>query len=160
VVRAWQQPVDQVLAGGIGTLPLAPISDVAPEALPGVIRSMEDRLRTEATESDARTLWMSTYLLMGLRYSSEFASQLLRGVRDMEESTKYQAIIAKGEARGEARGKVAEARRMLLLFGGDKLGAPSESQAELIDSIHDVERLESLAKRIQRANSWDELLAS
>ena len=38
VVRTWEQPVEGILAGGLGTLPLAPIADVSPAALPDVLR--------------------------------------------------------------------------------------------------------------------------
>src|SRR5262249_21396032 len=35
VLRVWQQPVDPLLAGGLGTLPLAPLAQVRRAALPG-----------------------------------------------------------------------------------------------------------------------------
>src|SRR5205823_1280444 len=37
VVRLWERPVEMILSGGVGTLPLAPLADVRPEALPGVV---------------------------------------------------------------------------------------------------------------------------
>lgn len=43
VIRLWKQPVESVLAGGLGTLPLAPISQVASDAVPAVIESMKSR---------------------------------------------------------------------------------------------------------------------
>ena len=56
MVRAWTQPVDAVLAGGLGTLPMAPIADVTPERLPSVLARMAERLASEATPSEAATL--------------------------------------------------------------------------------------------------------
>src|SRR5438132_8203951 len=44
VVRTWQQPVEQVLTGGLGTLPLAPLTNVARSSLPEVVRRMDERL--------------------------------------------------------------------------------------------------------------------
>ena len=88
VVRFWEQPVASFLQGGVGMLPLAPLCDVKPEALPDVIRQMEQRIEAEAPD-EAGTLWSSSYILMGLRYSREFASQLLKGVRAMKESVTY-----------------------------------------------------------------------
>jgi hypothetical protein len=44
VIRVWQLPVEPLLAGGPGTLPLAPISAVGEADLPGVIRRMKERL--------------------------------------------------------------------------------------------------------------------
>ena len=48
LVRVWECPVEAVLAGGLGTLPLAPISAVEPARLPEVVRQMKDRLDREA----------------------------------------------------------------------------------------------------------------
>ena len=84
VVRAWQIPVAAVLAGGLGTLPLAPLADVPQAELPGVIRQMEARIRAEAPPETAGVLWTATYVLMGLRYSDALAERLLEGVRDMK----------------------------------------------------------------------------
>ena len=159
VVRAWQQPVEAILEGGIGTLPLAPISAVAPEALPGVIRRMEERLDREVSEADAGMLWTATFLLMGLRYEPGFSNLLLREVRAMKESTTYQAILEEGEARGKAEGRVEEARRMLLRIGRKRLGEPSEGVRAAIESIVEQERAEILGERLLDVVSWDELLS-
>ena len=43
IVRAWEQSVDRLLNGGIGTLPLAPLADVTLDHLPDVIRVMDER---------------------------------------------------------------------------------------------------------------------
>ena len=40
---------------------------------------------------------------MGLRYDEALADKLLEGVRAMEDSVTYQAIIRKGEAKGGTR---------------------------------------------------------
>lgn len=40
VVRVWQQPIDQVLAGALATLPLAPLAAGADDILPEVVRRM------------------------------------------------------------------------------------------------------------------------
>ena len=100
VVRVWQKPVEEILTGGLGILPLAPLSDVAESELPNVIARMKARIDAEATREDAGKLWASTFVLMGLRYPKETALELLRGVRDMEESSTYQYIMEKGEVKG------------------------------------------------------------
>lgn len=175
VVRAWRQPVEAILTAGLGTLPLAPLSDVRPEALPDVIRRMEQRLRTEATPAEAGVLWTAAFSLMGLRYPPEFTAQLLQGVLDMEESSTYQLILqrgwakgvaegkakgmAEGRVEGRAEGKVAEAIRLLLLQGTQRFGpADARVQASLA-AIQDLERIERLALRLLAVESWDELLA-
>ena len=44
VIRVWQLNVDEVLAGGAATLPLAPITRVTQGQLAGVIGRMRDRI--------------------------------------------------------------------------------------------------------------------
>src|SRR5262249_30342519 len=105
VIRVWQLPVESLLAGGLGTLPLAPVGAVAEAEVPGVIEQMKTRLQGRP-QDQAKRLWASTYFLMGLRYSDAKAHQFLEGIRGMEESATYQATIARGEAKGEARGRI------------------------------------------------------
>jgi len=62
VVRVWEQPVEMILQGGVGLLPLAPLCNVSPNALPDVIRQMEQRIDVSAPD-EAATLWTSTYIL-------------------------------------------------------------------------------------------------
>lgn len=79
VVRVWEKPVEEVLSGGLATLPFAPLSAVQIEALPEVIRRIEARFREETSSQQASELWTATYLLMGLRYEDKFTEQLLQG---------------------------------------------------------------------------------
>jgi predicted transposase YdaD len=152
VIRLWERPVDTLLTGGLGTLPLAPLGDVRPEALPGVIRHMDERFTRETAPGEAATLWAATYILMGLRYPSELTAQLLQGVSRMRESSTYQAILAEGRAE--------EARRLLLLVGGERFGPPDERTRTTLESIDAVERLEQLIQRLLQVSSWEELLVS
>jgi hypothetical protein len=78
VVRVWQLPVEQLLAGGLGTLPLAPVSDVAPSRAPDVIRRMKERLSQEQRQQRVKDLWAVTFVLLGLRYTEPFADLLSR----------------------------------------------------------------------------------
>src|SRR5690349_11492741 len=48
VVRVWRQPVAAVLGCGLTVLPLAPICDVVPEQVPGVLMAISGRLEQEA----------------------------------------------------------------------------------------------------------------
>ncbi len=151
VLRVWQLPVERLLAGGLGTLPLAPISDVEQGQLPGVIRRMKERLRRERR---ARELWTATKVLLGLRYPRELVDVLLQGVMGMKESSTYQAIVAEGLAEGRTEG----ARHFLLELGEDKFGPPDDRAREAIEAIADVERLVELGKHVQSTASWQELL--
>ena len=160
VVRLWQQPVEPILEGGLGTLPLAPLADVPKADLPSVVRRMEERLKREAPEAQAKTLWASAYVLMGLRYAASLAEHLLRGVLSMEESVTYQLIVEEGKARGIAQGRAEEAKRLLLLWGRKRFGAPDAATKAALDSIDNLRRLEELSERLLEVKSWEELLVA
>jgi len=164
VVRVWQLPVESLLAGGLGTLPLAPISGVREAELPRVIRRKGERLRHEGR---ARELWVATRVLLGLRYPKEPAETLLRGVLGMKESVTYQAIVAEGLAEGRARGlaeglaegECREARKLLLRLGRKRLGPPDRAMRAAVEAIAELPRLEELTERLLDVGSWQELLA-
>src|SRR5262249_19124529 len=99
-------------------------------------------------------LWAATYVLLGLRYSKEFAQVLIRGVLGMRESVTYQAILDEGRTEG----RVEEARRILLLQGEDRFGAPRAAVRSAVEAVTDVEQLERLARAVLTANSWEDLL--
>jgi predicted transposase YdaD len=152
VVRLWEQPVEAVLGGGLGTLPLAPLTDVKEPALPGVIARMGQRLGAEANQEEAAKLWVATYVLMGLRYESALIDHLLQGVRAMEESVTYQAILEKGRIRGH--------RLSLLRQGQKKFGPPTTEIKAALEAITDSTRLEDLAERLLDVATWEELLTA
>ena len=77
----------------------------------------------------------------------------------MEESVIYQKTIRKGEAMGEAKGKLEEARRILLMMGRNRFGEPSPEVAARLDAVTDLNRLEELSVRLLQAASWQELLS-
>jgi hypothetical protein len=150
VIRLWQEPLDKFLSGGVGLLPLAPLSNVQQKDLPGVITEMKRRLDREPRPARRRELWTATYTLMGLRYEKALTNRLLQGVVEMEESVTYQAIIEKGELK--------RAHKLLLLLGKDRFGAPSAAVRKAVEAIDDLERLEQLTVRVLHVGSWQELL--
>ena len=154
-MRVWQQPVEGLLEGGLSTLPLAPLADLAPATLPEVIRRMEERIEQEAPPEEVGPLWTATYVLMGLRHSAALTAQLLQGVRAMKESVTYQAILEEGREEG----RVEEARAILLRQGQRRFGPPSAAARAALASIPAIERLEALSERLLDAESWEELLA-
>ena len=151
VVRVWQEPAERFLEGGLGLLPLAPISAVSQDRLPAVIRRMADRLAGKVKPARAAMLWSASYILAGLRFPGNFTEKLFAGVHAMEESSTYQLILA--------RGKSQEARRILLLLGEANFGPPGEDTVAAIEAISDVDRLEDLSRRLLHVESWQELLA-
>ena len=183
VVRTWERPADEILAGGLATLPLAPLANVKENELPAVIQAMRQRLDREATRGQAGMLWTATYVLMGLTYSDELIDRLLEGVQSMKESVTYQKILreglAKGRDEGRAEGRVegraegrdegrAEGRvegpvegerRILRRQGTRRFGKPDTHIEAALDAIADLERLEQLSDRVLEVKTWDELLA-
>jgi predicted transposase YdaD len=150
IIRLWELPVEAIMAGGLGTLPLAPLCKVGEAELPIVISRMEQRIRAEAPAAELPALWTSTYILMGLRYPPEVAAHLLRGVRDMKESSTYQAILDEGS--------MTEARRLLLLQGTERFGPPDARTRRAIERARSIGRLEKLMLRLLTVSSWQELL--
>jgi hypothetical protein len=152
-VRVWEKPLGEVLEGGIGTLPLAPLTAGAQESLPAVIRRMQERRDRELTSAEAAKSWVATYVLMGLRYPRELTAQLLQGVRAMKESVTYQAIIAEGEARS-----VHAMQKALLSLGQRQFGAPNASTRTALAAITDPVRLQEILERVLDVSNWAELL--
>ena len=158
VVRIWERPVEEILAGGLATLPLAPIADVSQEELPDLVRKINQRIRQETNPSQAATLWTAAFILMGLVYPEEFIERLFQGISVMEESVTYQAILRKGRAEGLAEGRANEAKRILNRQASRRFGPPGPALEARIDAIDDLERLEELIDRIQEVPGWDALL--
>jgi predicted transposase YdaD len=151
VIRVWELSVEQLLAGGVGTLALAPISNVSAGDVRRVIRRMKERLSGPRLPRRAADVWAATYVLLGLRYSDEFADALFEEVLGMEESATYQAIVRRGRAEG--------ARHMLLMQGERKFGPPDAAARAVIEAISDLARLDELGSRLLDAGSWKEVLA-
>jgi predicted transposase YdaD len=160
MVRVWELPPEPLLRGGLALLPLAPISAVTEADLPGIIKRMEQRLRSRRGSKQTPLVWGAAYILLGLRYSPTLAAQLFRGVVSMRESSTYQAILEEGRQEGRTEGIVVGARKLLRIFGDGQFGPPDAQTAAVIETIDDLARLEDLAARLQAAKSWQELLAS
>lgn len=150
VVRVWQLAVAEVLAGGVGTLPLAPLCDEARQDLPGVVDKMKERLDREPDRSVRNLAWTATYFLMGLRYDRDRAARLIQGVRGMAESVTYLATLEEGA--------IAELRKVLLRMGRKRFGEPTPEIAERLTSIDNIVKLERLSERLLDVSTWEELL--
>ncbi|MGP0062379.1 MAG: hypothetical protein ACLQGP_02090 [Isosphaeraceae bacterium] len=163
VIRVWEQPVQAVLACGPTVLPLAPVSNVAIDEVPGVLMAISRRLERETTPQQASALWGATRILMGLRYEEaqidaiiQGVTAMLYGIRGIEESTVYQGLLR----RGEAKGRADEMREALLRLGRRKFGPPGADVEAQIAAMGDLVRLRSLLDRVLDVSNWDELLAS
>ena len=165
VVRAWQQPVEEVMAGGLSTLPMAPLTRVSRQKLPEIVERMEYRFQ-QASEQEAGELRTGAYILLGLKYPSEFTEQLMRGIRHMKESTTWMAIFEEGEAKGKIEGKAEgeligkqeEARDLLLRLGEKRFGPLDAQTRQRIEALDSLQTLEELTLRILEVENWSELL--
>jgi predicted transposase YdaD len=157
IVRMWQRPVERILAGGVGTLPLAPLCQMpegttVEEALPGILRQIQERLARETTPEETARLMAATFVLTGLRLSREVVKQVFQGVQGMRESSTYQLILDEG--RVEAR------QQMLLEIGTELLGPPSETEKTILSGLTDPDRLKRISSRLLKAGNWQELLST
>jgi hypothetical protein len=154
IVPLWEHPAADLLAGGPGTLPLAPLGRL-PEGLSledGVrwaINQMEQCLQRESPALAPRLL-TAAMVLSGLRLGRQQVRAIFQGVRAMRESEGYQAILDEGRAEG--------AQRMLLRQARNKLGDPDEATRAALLAITDLDRLERLSDRLPEVSSWKDLL--
>lgn len=74
----------------------------------------------------------------------------------MRESVTYQAIVEEGIEKG----RLEEARKLLLDLGAERLGWPGNEVEAAIGEITDVERLRHMGRRLLHVSTWQELLAT
>jgi hypothetical protein len=161
VVRIWEEPVEGLLEGPLGTLPLAPISNIEARRLPDVLRRLSQRLEGEAAPERSAYLLSATRILLGMRYTPLAIDELFEEVFKMswqihgiEETPLGRDLIGKGLALG-----LASERRLILSQGRAKFGPPGREVLEEFESIKDLDRLEALGLRLLSVSSWEELLA-
>jgi len=150
VVRLWEMDVQQILRGGVSTLPLAPLAKVDEADLPDVVREMDERLAREIPPGEHKRLMTASYILAGMRYDKAFAEHLYRGVREMRESTTWQGIYDEGG--------VKSLHTALLRQGTVKFGEPTSTARSNIQLLTDQAQLISLFERVLTVSTWDELL--
>jgi hypothetical protein len=162
IIRVWELPPAKLLSGGIGTLPLAPISNVTEAQLPAVIDAVARRIEAEAAPHEAPELWTCARILMGIRWPRQVIHQVLKGARQMKDSVVYQEILEEGEEKGFEKGRVAEVRALLFRLGAVKLGIADAFVQSQLGQINDLSKLEALTVRTidGSVTSWAELLAS
>ena len=158
LLRAWRLPPAQILAGGIGVLPLLPISNLHKRDTPDAVRQMAERIDRELPRAEAADLWTATFVLVGLKYDWAFATVLLRGAREiMKQSSTYQGIIEEGVEIGRAAAKQDD----LILLGSKRIGrAPDVETVAAIRATTDLARLDAMLLRVLDADDWREVLAA
>jgi hypothetical protein len=162
VIRVWELAADDLMAGSLGTVPLALLTDDAAPRLPELVTRFADRVAREAPEIDGANLLLScSYILLGLRYDKAVAEALFRGVQKMRESSTYQAILDEGRVEGQTRERLRALRSLqenLIAMLGDRFGKlDPELEARIRASIED-DRLLAATRQVPRIASPADLV--
>jgi hypothetical protein len=159
LVRLWERPVEELLRGALGTLPLAMLGKL-PEGvdlvagLTAVVQRLIERLEAEASPEQIKELLTAAYLLTGLRTPSETSKEVFQGAQAMRESTTYMAILEEGEEIGLSK----QARKDIQLLARQRFGPPDEQTLARLQAVADLSRLERILSRLLEAIDWDDLL--
>src|SRR5262249_53086679 len=134
VVRLWERPAQELLHADIGVAPLAMLGRLPEnlsleDGLKAVAGQVAERRIREAPADRVRKLLTDAYLLTGLRLRRDAAARIFRGVRAMEDSDTYLAIIDEGQEK--------HARKAILLVGKQKCGLPPEDVKTRLAIIKD-----------------------
>lgn len=152
VLKLWEAKADDLLNGGVGLLPLAPLTDDAVKRLPEVVARVRTRIERDINNQALQgSLLAATDILLGLRYEAAFIDKLLQGALAMKESSTYQAILREGE--------IKALQGILLKLGRRRFGQPSGEILTRIQQIYEHDLLESLCEKLVDAQSWEELLS-
>jgi predicted transposase YdaD len=165
LIRLWQRPAEELLAAGLGVVPLAPLGKLPagvrpPAGLQGVVERLVERVMRDAAPEVAPGLLSAAFILSGLRVPRPQGVQLFRGVQAMRESSTYQYILDEGREEGRAQGALREAQKLLLRQGGRKFGKPEPAVEAAIQAIGDLDRLERMSDRLLDVTTWQDLLAT
>ena len=150
-------PAEELLAGPLGTAPLAmlgalPAGLSAEDAMTAVAQRLIERLERETPPERARKLLTAAFLLTGLRVPRDVARQIFRGVRAMRDSDTYLAIIDEG--------REEQAREDILFLGSERFGSPDETTSATLGAIADLDRLKRIFRRCLHASNWQDLLGT
>jgi hypothetical protein len=155
LVRLWEKPAADLLAGALGTTPLAmlgalPAGVELADGLTAVAQQLIERLEREAGHEQKRKLLTSAFVLTGLRVQRDVAREIFRGVHAMRDSDTYLAILDEG--------REEQLKEDILRLGRKRLGPPEEGAIATLKGIADLERLRRLLDRLLDATTWQDLL--
>ncbi len=149
LVRVWELTADELLAGGIGTLPLALLADDARGRLGDIVDRIDDRLTAAGTTKERRERILTDgYILSGLRYNDAEIERAFLRARGMKESSTYQAIMREGREAGlkigRQEGQLAAARGALLGVLRTRFGTVPPAVQQRIEAATDAAALQAL----------------
>jgi hypothetical protein len=155
IVRLWERPAEELLAADLGVAPLAMLGRLPEglsleDGLTAVAQRIVERVMNEAPPDRVKKLLTDAFLLTGLRVRRDVAARIFRGVRAMQESDTYLAILDEGQEK--------HAKKTVLFVGEKRLGAPDESVKAQLAGIMDLERLDRMILQAVTATDWQEIL--
>jgi hypothetical protein len=154
VVRVWELPCDELIAAGLGLIPLAMLTDDAESRLPELMQRADREIQRENLPPKASgEFWTHCFGMLGVRYDRPFIDQLFQGVSGMMVSSTFQGIFDDGQAKA-----LASWRTSLRKLGEKRFGAISKKIERRLNSIRNDERLGRMNERILEAADWDDLL--
>jgi hypothetical protein len=115
-----------------------------------VAQRVVERLLREAPPDQAKKLLTDAYLSSDLRMQREMATRIFQGVRAMQESATYLAILDEGREKAT--------RESILLVGDERLGPPEESVKAQLNLVTDLDRLKRMVRCAAKATNWQEIL--
>jgi hypothetical protein len=155
VVRLWERHAEELLGGDLGVAPLAMLGRLPEQlsledGLTAIAQRVVERLTKEAPPDRAKKLLTDAFLLTGLRVRRDVAARIFGGVRAMQESDTYLAILDEGQEKF--------AREAILLFGEERFGTHEEWVKVQLNNVMDLEHLRRMVRRAAKAASWQEIL--
>ena len=79
IVRIWERPPEELLAGPVALIPLLPLTSVAESEFPTYIRRAHAIVQQLPLDYE-RDVWTRMRLLLGLKYKPDQTQDLLKGV--------------------------------------------------------------------------------
>lgn len=160
VVRLWELPADQLLATGLGTTPLALLTDDAAPRLPEVVGRFAERALRESPTPDAGNVLLScAFLLLGLRYDEAVARAVFQGVQRMRESSTYQGILREGRVEGRVEGRIEEGRDSILLVLRTRFNSVPTDVENRVRATTDPAALQAALVRAVQVSKPEELFS-
>jgi predicted transposase YdaD len=157
LIRIWELPLESLLNGPVGILPLAPLAAELAD-LPEVVNRIAGRLRAEVSPEETREMLQCTRLLMGMRFDGQLVESIMASLsKVLEDSSTYQLTLRRGFDQGVAQGVAQGQRQVLLELGTEKFGPPSEAVEKRLLAFSDPAELKKISKKILQATAWAEL---
>jgi predicted transposase/invertase (TIGR01784 family) len=143
VIRLWEQPASIFLASP-GLYPFASLGQTDQPEL--VLRSVAVKIEAITERKVQADLAATASVLAGLVLERDRVKQILR--RDiMRESVIYQDILAEGEVKGVERGRVEEAKMLVIRLLTKKLGNLTPKAQSRVNTLA-IERVEALGEAL------------